>query len=471
LVYQQYIYNDMQEIYDKLIVLNQDGSGRTMIKVNGCTGLGDINPRIKVPGCNFDYPLLLEEDPSNRVVNFSGRIMLVQPFQATGKLLYQRWPSLHTAFAGDNKRGFLASLSVPAEDAIPELRIYALPGGMLLDLFPLVRCPGQMQDCPFGDAGWWEIQWSPDGRYLAFPAIWDDPSTDLYIYDIENGRTRQLTSGPEYVQQIWWSPDGDWIVMGEAQWGAPDTSSLWAISVRGDEPRLLYSLERPFPQGIVGWVDNQRLIVFDGTGLSNALDLPAEDLRLIDIKSGEITSLFAGLFYDASIDPTSQTLAVYAYDDPPNFEMGTYLVPVNDPIPRLVTSDPYPSGQINGHWIESVGLFVTGLPCEHDPEGREAFDSTGAWQCARVPVLPDSYPSPDGQWHVSLMDGVWLESNGKPAIQVSLDQANQAIWCPDSTCFYIVANKTLYHVSLPDLAIARVDDGLKDDWIVYQWLK
>jgi len=55
---------------------------------------------IKVTGCDSEYPLLLEEDPSNRIVNFSGRIMLIKPFQATGKLLYQRWPSLHTAFTG-----------------------------------------------------------------------------------------------------------------------------------------------------------------------------------------------------------------------------------------------------------------------------------------------------------------------------------------------------------------------------------
>jgi len=65
----------------------------------------------------------------------------------------------------------------------------------------------------------------------------------------------------------------------------------------------------------VGWVDNQRLIVFDGTGLFDALDLRAEDLRLVDIRSGEVTTLFAGPFYDASIDRTGQTLAVYACDD------------------------------------------------------------------------------------------------------------------------------------------------------------
>ncbi len=471
LVYRQDIYYGMSERYDKLIVMNQDGSGRTLIKVNGCAGMGDINPLVKVPGCDSDYPLLLEEDPSSRIVNFSGRIMLIQPFQAAGKLLYQGWPSLHTAFTGDNKGGFLASLSAPAEDAIPELHIYTLPEGKLLDQFPLVRCPGQMQDCPFGDAGWWEIQWSPDGRYLAFPAIWDDPSTDLYIYDIENGRTRQLTSGPEYVGQIWWSPDGHWIVMGETNWDPPFTSSLWAISVRGDEPRLLYSLEHPFPQGIVGWVDSRRLIVFDGTTLSDALDLPAEDLRLVDIWTGEITTLFAGLFYSASIDTTSQTLAVYAYDDPPNFEMGTYLVPINDPVPRLVTNDRYPSGQINGYWNGSIGLFVTDIPCEDDPQGSEAFDIKGAWQCVHTPVLPDSYPSPDGQWRVSLKDGVWLEARGKPAIQVSADQAEQAIWCPDSGCFFFVANKTLFHVSLPDLVTTMVDDGLKEEWIAYQWLK
>jgi len=35
----------------------------------------------------------------------------------------------------------------------------------------------------------------------------------------------------------------------------------------------------------------------------------------------------------------------------------------------------------------------------------------------------------------SLKDGVWLESKDKLAVQVSADQAEQAIWCPDSAVF------------------------------------
>lgn len=242
------------EAYDRLVLLNQDSSGRTLIKV---------------PACDFYIPFLIKEDPSNRIAVW-GRIYLIQPFQAIGKLIYSPWPTCHTAFTGNAEAGFLASIYRPARDAVPEMRIYELPGGRIHDQFPLVNCSDQDQGCDFSDVRSWEIQWSPNGRYLAFPAVLDGPSSDLYVYDIENGRLRRLTGGPNQVGQIWWSPDGRWIILGEIlrDYPYPYTFSLWAVSVSGNEIRWLYSLTHPFPQGLVGWLDNDRLLVYNGTSLS-----------------------------------------------------------------------------------------------------------------------------------------------------------------------------------------------------------
>jgi hypothetical protein len=73
-----------------------------------------------------------------------------------------------------------------------------------------------------------------------------------------------------------------------------------------------------------------------------------------------------------------------------------------------------------------------------------------------------------------LKDGLWLETEGKAAISVSQETASDVIWCPDSSCFFFSALQqnhqwTLYHVSLPDLTIKMVDEGILSNG-GYQWL-
>lgn len=241
------------------------------------------------------------------------------------------------------------------------------------------------------------------------------------------------------------------------------------LSPTSGECDLLYSLEHPFPQGNAGWLDNERLLVYDGTSFYDALDLPANNLRLVDITSGEIKTLFDGSFWSVEVDIGGETVALYAASQP-GYEQGTYLVSFTDPTPRVIKHEEFLAGQIVGNWNEDHGLFVTDLPCEDDAEGLQAFDASGKWYCVRLPVLPDFYPSPSGHWRVSLKGGVWLDKGGKQAILVSADEATQVIWCPDSGCFFFVANEILYHVSLPDLAVLKVDDQLKRKRVVYQWL-
>ena len=51
-----------------------------------------------------------------------------------------------------------------------------------------------------------DLQWSPDGRYLAFATM--GPQSDLYVVDIYNGRRRNITRDYATDQYPTWSPDG-----------------------------------------------------------------------------------------------------------------------------------------------------------------------------------------------------------------------------------------------------------------------
>ena len=378
-----------------------------------------------------------------------------------------RGPSCHTAFTGDATSGLLARINRATTDAIPELVVYEMPGGKIRAQFPLVKCAAQTQ-CDFSDANGWQVQWSPNGRYLAFPAIWNGSSTDLYVYDSQDGSTRQLTSGPDKVAQLWWSPDGRWIVMGEILQDSgvvyPSITSLWAVSVSTNDIHLLYSLENPSPQGILGWVDNEKFIVYDGNSLHNALDLPASNLRMIDVASDKIQIVFDGDFMTAELDAASQTIVLFGKHNGDQYQQGTYLLSIGAYTVRYL-------GGFQSEWNDFAKLFVTNVACEGDSAKTQAFDFSGNMQCVQLPLRPDRYPSPDGKWQISLQDGVKLEAEGKPAISVSTDPATQVIWCPDSKCFFFVANQILYHASVPDLAIQVVDEQLGKDEVAFQWLK
>ena len=75
----------------------------------------------------------------------------------------------------------------------------------------------------------------------------------------------------------------------------------------------------------------------------------------------------------------------------------------------------------------------------------------------------------------SVQEGLWLENEDKSTVQVSEEIADEVVWCPDSNCFFFTAGQqdntwTLYHISLPDLAITTVEEGIRilGD---FQWLE
>jgi DNA-binding CsgD family transcriptional regulator len=437
---------------DELAIVNQDGTGRI--------------PSM-MPDCSFDTPLLIDKDPLNRTVILAENVYLIQSFKNIRQLVYSPWTSCHSAFTGNANSGLLARINRATMDAIPELVVYELPRGKVRAHFPLVKCAAPTQ-CDFNDANAWQVQWSPNGRYLAFPAIWNGSSTDLYVYDSQDGSTRQLTTGPDKVAQLWWSPDGRWIVMGEILQGSgvayPSITSLFAVSVTTSDIHLLYSLKNPSPQSLLGWVDNEKFIVYDGSSPHHAQDIPARNLRMIDVASDKTQIVFDGDFTTAKLDAASQTIVLYGKHNGDQNQQGTYLLSIGAFTVRYL-------GGFQSEWNDFAKLFVTNVACESDSAKIQAFDFNGKIQCVQLPLRPDRYPSPDGKWQVSLQDGIKLEAEGKPAVSVSTDLATQVIWCPNSKCFFFVANQILYHVSVPDLAIQVVDERLGKDEIAFQWLK
>jgi len=474
-------FADHNPVAAEFILLNQDGSGRTSITLPECDG--QVN--------SF---LMEGENSVNYMAQYAGGLYVFRPSEATGMLVYRRsWYSVcNTFFAGDETGGLLASIFNAAEEDVPELVIYEMPTGKIHDRFPLVRCGENAKVCNQSRSNWSEMgaqepQWSPNARYLAFAAILDADSSDLFVYDTQDRSLRRLTNGPDWVGPIEWSPDGTQIIMQEflndgVFFFAPSTfppSSVWSVSVRSNEIKLVYSTNGANArQNILRWLDNERFVAYEGF-LVNTEN--ARNLRFVDMNAGANDILFDGAFVVARFDPIHETIAVYALTTD-NYQQGIYLVSIKNNTIRHLETTPHISNFFE--WDSETGLFVSEDDCQNDPQSFQAFDYQGNFRCVPKPTPTPApseatiYPAPNEKWTVSVKDGLWLKPEGSPLVLVSQEMPFDIIWCPDSSCFFFSVFQpnqqqkqlwTLYRVSLPELTIKLVDEGIESKGS-YQWL-
>jgi hypothetical protein len=390
-------------------------------------------------------------------------------------------------FIGDESGGVLADFYQTANDVSPELILYELPSGKIRERFPLVRCSKDTDVCEEFRSNWREMmrqqpQWSPNGRYLSFVAIMDATSSDLFVYDTQTGNLRRLTNDPDWVGPIEWSPNGTHIIMQELlndreflfDPNSKPPSSVWSVSVSTNEIKQLYSTgEDPRWHHILLWLDDHRFIAYDGSLIDAD---QARNLRLVDMENGSSRILFGGVFIGISFDPVHEVFALYEQNTDYCLPSSICLVSMTDSAIRPLDVDPYSFSF--PWWDENRGLFVSDSDCKNDPQSLQALNYQGAFRCVPKPgstptatLIPTqletaSYPAPDRQWRVSVKDGLWLESTGKPAVQISQQVVSDVIWCPDSSCFFFFVpeqNQTwsLYHVSMSDRTPKLVDDGLE----------
>jgi hypothetical protein len=203
----------------------------------------------------------------------------------------------------------------------------------------------------------------------------------------------------------------------------------------------------------------------------------ALNLRVVDMDTSASRMLFDDWFVMHSFDPIHETLAIIKQGTEKS-PQGIYLASIKTGTVRRLEEPPYVSWDIQ--WDSATGLFVSSSDCQDDPQRLQAFDHQGNFSCIPKPTpTPDpmkiaSYPAPNGTLGLSVKGGLWLETESKPAIQVSPETASDIIWCPDSSCFFFSVLKqnqqwTLYHVSLPDLIIKMVDEGIQSTGS-YEWL-
>jgi hypothetical protein len=183
--------------------------------------------------------------------------------------------------------------------------------------------------------------WSSDGSKLAFVGSQEGPSPDVYVYDVGANAVTRLTSGPAHAVDLHWSPDDKYIFHAGAEklWVGYSGSgySGWTFySARADGSGVITvftsDLEGPVDQFVVGWYSDTQVLIDSGFWFCGNFDL-----RLVDIESGERSTIWSGQYDQIAYDPVIKTALIWVspqvFDTDecgPAGEPGLYLISVPD---------------------------------------------------------------------------------------------------------------------------------------------
>jgi dipeptidyl aminopeptidase/acylaminoacyl peptidase len=224
-----------------------------------------------------------------------------------------------------------------------------------------------------------QVAWSPDGRWLAYVKVdtlakrvaewrkkkWDQVVEDqilqfpsLWVVEIATGKQRRLTTEPQVLWYVRWSPDSRSLAFLTRPTGRPDDENLTDIGVvpvQGGAERKL---------GVIGsaftWSPDGKWIAL-ATALDRTKYLQKGDLWIVPASGGNPINLTAGYDGDATTpawSPHSDTLFFQAAS---GVGAGLAAVPRKGGRVTLLASrnDPAaPSVASNGRaaWIDSSPL-------------------------------------------------------------------------------------------------------------------
>jgi hypothetical protein len=303
------------------------------------------------------------------------------------------------------------------------------------------------------------IDWSPDSQSLAFPAQIDGPSSDVYIFNIEDKSIRRLVDDLENVWFIDWSPNGKKILF-QNSLATLDYSPIYIYVADPNiksvqSPNAIYG--GSFWQG-KGWInDNSYLIWHGGEGA------PPHDLRYINVESQQIKKIWPYIAESLVIDFQSEALFVstipggYINNEP---EEGTYFIATDGSYTKITDDiftlyEGFKESQVFGRRDDQIYSVLT--------DGAAILLGSSEWTDRRNPVV-----STDQNWILILetQSRIALYSTNSYA-QVNVwdigEYITQISWRPDSLGVFLLTEEYIYYLPIPNGRPIRLQDCSPND--------
>lgn len=319
------------------------------------------------------------------------------------------------------------------------------------------------------------LSWSPDGAQLAFNAVIDGDSGDLYVYSISNGQLTRLTSGPTESVFPVWSPDGRRIVHGavlrlniQMSGAGYDYANVWSAEADGTAVELLFETEIIGFENILGWQSDSVLLVDTETPNDNPF-CSYSDLRSFDLDTRGTKALIGGRYAARSFDPESKTV-LFSVGDEPNCEgelrPGLYVMDSSSGRPPIrFTEDK--AWQVE--WSAQAELFFA-----HTEFGVIAADTSGQFIDLVVPEETFGLPivAPGSRRLAWTGNELWIgslqDNLDNPPRKVLTGRIWEASWSPDGRRLLFITGDGLFIASEPDFVPLEVADfrGFSPIWVM-----
>ncbi len=315
------------------------------------------------------------------------------------------------------------------------------------------------------------LSWSPDGRYLAFTAALNNSSSDLYLYDTWQQEVTRLNGLYTHNGTPYWSPGGNWLISqefglleGNESWNALNVTAL-QVPGYDDQNTLYLPPAASQAEKLLGWVNAQSFLSFSQT--SNG----PQELRDVNVGSGEVNIIFAHAFKHVAYDPESKFLALMLDQANPadqDRSAGIYGLQAGSPNLQLIRAGVFNrlAWDTGGMFIASGPSGVFGFP----PEGISLF----------LPEEENASLAPSGNWLIAWGTGS-DNTDGARLYQTPVNQSLQTllsaniqtvVWGPDSRGFLILSEGTLYHLTFPSLKPQAVTSGFSEGTPqVFAWVE
>jgi hypothetical protein len=298
------------------------------------------------------------------------------------------------------------------------------------------------------------LVWSPDGNQLAFIAMRDGPSADLYTYTVEGGAITRFGDRLTHAHTPSWSPDARFIVFFEAEKFGPGAgkvmSGAWSANAGQRRISKLYDSNSE-GEILVGWIPPRTFLVYSWNSVCGGVNL-----RRVDAETHLANRVYAGCLSDVAVNPNDGTilfsvenvLADTCTCSPENVEPGVFYVPSGLGLPIEITSKGV--GKVTWH---SDNLFYTSL----GSSWTEAYNAQG--QPARMmadafDVLPVSAPASGWTAWVkpaaSAGPELWVGKTGETPQRIYEGFVFAPLWSPDGQKLLFFSGENMYSASAPD---------------------
>ncbi len=264
------------------------------------------------------------------------------------------------------------------------------------------------------------LEWSPDGRYLAFSAVLEGIDVNLYTYDAQTDSIRQLSYQIHQARFRSWSPDGHYIIYNQEI--ASDTyfdQGSWLVDLTTGQTRYLSQVRI---KDLFQWISSADLLLCEFANES-----PCLNLRRLNLASGQEKMLYSKISTGAAEEPLFGVIFLlkgghYAW---PAGETGIYRLYEDGSLEKLVSGD-----FIQLQWNAALRLFTV-----FDESNLDAVAYTlNGVEKLRFPAAGIFNVSPDGNWVGAA--GNLYHADGTLVSRIGLPE--KILWAPDSNSFYRV---------------------------------